>query len=172
MEDWADLVESKEEKKDLVELGESTNPIDFETDGVFEMETENPGPKACNNNNNNDKPLPTRRMESPHVILKKELHHILNCFQLKDRHPHTLHISENFRDPRYYKLNDYLHSMRDNVSSLADARRSIGNMQEPVSAECRKKFIELQAVLGNLTDRIANVIDMVPKEVKPIDFVP
>lgn len=141
--------------KDITELDENskeTPPIDFDKSEC----NNNTGTLQCDRWHH----VKTKREPmSPHVPLKKELHHILNCFMLKDKHPNSLHISERFKDPRYNNLKDYMHTIRREVVSVQDIRKSIGRLDEPISRECTERFRQLQGLLGNIADRIGNVVD-------------
>lgn len=95
-------------------------------------------------------------------VLKKELHSILNCFQIMDRSNNSLYISNDFKDPRFNKLSEYIDSIKSQVLSFHSLRKSIGQLNNPVSKDCKTQFALLSMYLHTIVNRLDNVIDSCP----------
>lgn len=139
-----------------VALQQGPPPIDFTrtTDGDL------PPPVKFSRTTGTTQPVEKKTEgEKQYTVLKKELHHILNCFQLKDRNPASLCVHDNLKDPRFNKVTDYMHTLKGKMSYAPELRRSIGKPSEPVSKECRDRFKILKQNLLAIVQRIDNVLD-------------
>lgn len=102
------------------------------------------------------KPFPKRPTEK---TPKMELHSVLNCFQLSEAVRNGIYVGENFKDPRYAKLDSYYYDVQDSTVGFTELRKSLGPNNTPLSRESYNMFVKLQGLLGNLADRIGKVLD-------------
>jgi hypothetical protein len=104
--------------------------------------------------------LDSQTVVQPHTaLLKKELHHILNSFQAKDKNANSICIYDNLKDPRFNKIGDYMFSLKGKAVYIPELRRSIGKPNDIISQECKQKFRLLRQNLTNIIHRIDNVLD-------------
>jgi hypothetical protein len=89
---------------------------------------------------------------------KRKLHQILNSFQKKDSKGQEIYIGENFKDPRFFQLNNYLKRVENHVS-IPHVRGHIGELNSPVSVECRAIFLKLKDVLDRISQNITVALD-------------
>lgn len=94
----------------------------------------------------------------PTVTKKRDLHRVLNSFQFKDWQANSLHISDDFKDPRFFKLTQYIDSIPNDVVSLKQLRATIEDVNSPISPECKASFERLQRILNSIADRIARTL--------------
>lgn len=95
---------------------------------------------------------------NPIVSKKRDLHRVLNSFQFKDWQANSLHISDSFKDPRFFKLTQYIDGISDDVISLKQIRATIEDVNSPISPACRASFEKLQVILNLIADRIARTL--------------
>lgn len=101
------------------------------------------------------------------VSQKAELHSILNSIQPKSNNTKTdnlsvndIFISEHLKNPRHFKLHQYIHDIEGDVVSIRNCRRLLGDSSSPVSDECKHMFKTLACIFENLSKRISRVVDV------------
>lgn len=91
---------------------------------------------------------------------KKELHKVLNCLLTKeDSKNSNICVSERFKDPRFHNVHDYAHSIRYDIVCLKDLRMAIGKINDPITDDCRNRFMKFRGYLTKISNRISDILD-------------
>lgn len=94
--------------------------------------------------------------------VKPELFRVLNSFQASPSK--GVFISDRLRDPRYDRLDEYVHEIRDHAHGITDLSIQLGCADTPLSGADREAFARFAETLEKLARRVRDAIsDPVPE---------